>query len=423
MNRPVPSRAFAWTLYLLVSLIPSTAASDDVSKLPVRLELPRGAWYVGQVNPARLVVRAGKNPPVLEPPVSDDWEVVIGPWTVEPISSTAIGPIVREDNAFVFPVQLVARNAGPQRTPSIRVRDDDRAGTSPPLAIDVRRPPATGRPADFLGGVGPLQVDARLEPPSVRVGQTSRLEIRLRGPGAFGSTVRPSIPGDDRSGFDLRIASADHQWRPVTGERLWTFELRPMAAGEGALRPIRVSTFDPASGRYTSFASSEPRLRVTAPRAFQPDAAQDFSRTEPIASPIPVAAVVLLSGLGFMSLAGSILYLARRRSRSAAAHARRSARRLSTTSDLELVPSCRDALAGYLRRSGRWRGGATVPDEVRDAIAESTGRDDLAADAAELVRFLDRDEFSGLEPRTAELRRAAVRLFRELGRGTRPPVR
>ncbi len=152
-----------------------------------------GPYYAGQGIPIEVVTVAGGERPEVDVPRVPGAEVIATGTRFRPISTSAIGNVVNETNRYTFTFEVLPERAGTLTVPSFRVSDGERSGRTAPLRLDVRPLPVVGRPASFLGGVGPLEVSAVARPSRVRVGQTFDYRIILRGPGARGSTQAPDL--------------------------------------------------------------------------------------------------------------------------------------------------------------------------------------------------------------------------------------
>jgi hypothetical protein len=355
---------------------------------------------------------AGAVPPVVVPLASEDWEVLVGAMSVQPRLSTGIGDEVMERNAFGFELVLVPRRAGPLGLPQFQVVVGDATARSPSTTLTIRPTPSAGRPASFLGGVGPIEVEAELDPSAVRIGQSSRLEIRIRGPGAFGSTIRPGQPIPDSPSLKIRMHDSETIWSPATPERAWFYELRPLETGSFRVPPVLISTFDPKIGQYTTVATAPLTLRSTQPGGPQhvsletpPVPLSSDARTRRAALAAAVVLALACAGLGLPWL------VRRRRGSAAPRHARKVAHQLARTADEQLGQVIQAGLQRYLLETVRWSGGALTPDEVALAVDDQH----LSPRAADLVRMLDRELYSTKSDAGA-LRASAIVLFSELSR-------
>jgi BatD DUF11 like domain len=141
------------------------------------------------------------------------------------------------------------------------------------VAID---PPVSGRPADFDGAVGRLQLDLRVQSPTARVGDPVTVTLRVSGTGNIKLMPRPrfQVPGVTLIPSDERV-HVDSSGRRIGGSKEFDWILTPRVAGELDLRPVRYSYFDPDARRYETAMSAAARVNV-APGAL---AALDTTRT------------------------------------------------------------------------------------------------------------------------------------------------
>jgi hypothetical protein len=140
-------------------------------------------------------------------------------------------------------------------------------------------PPQQGRPADYGGAVGNLQVAARLDTAATRVGDPLMLTVRVSGTGNVKLFPRPSVgvpwaslvKGDERVNVDTTASK-------IRGAKEFDWVLTPRVAGELDLPPIRYSYFNPESRRYEVASTGSTRVHVGAGTL----ASADTARTEPL---------------------------------------------------------------------------------------------------------------------------------------------
>lgn len=142
-------------------------------------------------------------------------------------------------------------------------------------------PPTQGRPADYGGAVGNLQVAAKLDTVGSRVGDPMRLTVRVSGTGNVKLFPRPQVgvswgslvKGDER-------VQVDENARRIAGSKEFDWVLTPKIAGELDLPPIRYSYFNPDTRRYEVASTASTRVRV-GPGTL---ASSDTARTETLLS-------------------------------------------------------------------------------------------------------------------------------------------
>ena len=124
-------------------------------------------------------------------------------------------------------------------------------------------PPTNGRPADYGGAVGNLQVATKLDTVGSRVGDPLTLTVRVSGTGNVKLFPRPTVgvswanlvKGDERVHVDTMA-------RRIAGAKEFDWVLTPKIAGELDVPPIRYSYFNPDTRRYEVASTNPTRLRV-----------------------------------------------------------------------------------------------------------------------------------------------------------------
>lgn len=405
-------------LALAVSRAPAPAG-PPADPLPVRLEVDQGGYLVGQPIGARLRVIAAADLPQVRPPEVADLEIIPIGSDVRPLTSQAIGTMVRERNAFRFDYLLIPRRAGRLVVPPFEVTVDGRSGSSGSVPLEVRPPPAVGRPPGYLGGVGDLEVTVQVVPGAVRLGGTFRLILRLEGPGAYGSVARPALPDLTRSGLDLRAGPAGGSWSAWPPVRIWEYSVRPGRPGRGRLPPIVVATFDPASKSYRTTATAGVDLRVDAPPPLTVDALESAPVGRPGRS---IAGLLTLGALAVLAVGGGVagsVRASRRWAASPRAFAGGAGGKLAVADGARVAEEATELLIGYLGRAVGRPAGAITPAEAAEQVERATGRRDLADLARDLVERCDRSRFAGNDDpgSPAAIRGIGSALFAGLARG------
>jgi len=109
--------------------------------------------------------------------------------------------------------------------------------------LNVEHVPETGRPADWAGSIGKLEVT----PPDVsnrfpEVGEPIKLKLTLVGEGNLERIVPPEIPSSDT--WDVTPMTEKRQ-RRGEDRRTFVYTLVPRLPGELKTPPVRFSTFNP----------------------------------------------------------------------------------------------------------------------------------------------------------------------------------
>jgi hypothetical protein len=130
------------------------------------------------------------------------------------------------------------------------------------VALDV---PPDGRPADFTGAVGQFTLDAKINAPTVRVGDPAVLTLKVTGTGNIKMLPRPAIsvpwaalvPAQERVNVDLSSET-------IRGFKEFDWVITPQAAGRQELPALRYSYFDPKTKQYDVALSTPETLTVLA---------------------------------------------------------------------------------------------------------------------------------------------------------------
>jgi len=131
--------------------------------------------------------------------------------------------------------------------------------------LTVEHVPETGRPADWGGSIGKLEIT----PPDLsnrfpEVGEPIKLKLTLVGEGNLERIIAPEIPGTDT--WDIALASELRQ-RRSEGRRTFIYTLVPRLPGDLKTPAIRFPTFNPDSKKFETvvFASVAVKVSGNAP--------------------------------------------------------------------------------------------------------------------------------------------------------------
>jgi hypothetical protein len=394
------------------------------------------------------VIGRGRRPKIELPAIAGATAWTIGTES-KPITRSAIGSIVGEENLIVTRARVVARRPGPLLIPSIPVQLDERSGRSKSVQLTVLPVPEVGRPAGFLGGIGRFSLEALASPKVVRVGQEFDLRVKVSGPAAWGTTERPELTRYDQLVLGLRIRPGPVLTSNEPPERTFIYHLRPSRAGDATLPPLSIASYDPAVSRYMTQVTPGVPVRVAAVSALGPAAiAFGESTVDAGLSAAWRRAAWVLSAVA-LAAASASLVLVRKRLRSqkptGLAAARRFAARLarglrspdlafwSSLGDSTVSVASGDGLEGpdhvaargvcallvrYLELGAERPPGALTPEEARQSVRHVSQSDDLAAKAGRLTAFCDQVLYGDVQSGslTREILEEARALFEALGK-------
>jgi hypothetical protein len=389
-------------IVLLVCPDASVSASD-LSRAQIRLATEPGPHYVGQAVGLTLALTAGRDRPEVTPPkLAPSQAILISLGSeFQPLSTSAIGAVVDERNRYTFHFRVVPSHPGTVRIPPLQIRIGERTAASSRTILNIRRLPEAGRPASFLGGVGPVDLTTEVRPSPVRVGQAFEYRVALSGLGSLGSTQPPDLSRLRALEIEPRIEELPTEEILNPPSRVFRYRIRPLRAGQVVLPAVVVSWFDPATAQYMTKASAAHPIRVVDVAAFD-TSSLDYEDTPPphwawteILPAALGAAGLLASGAGLAWVRG------RRRNRRSdpARLASRLARSLNADQPPEqLAHAVTDGLIAVLHAAVERPPGALTPGEARDCVAQLAAGTDLADRASRLIARCDRMQFAGAEP-------------------------
>jgi hypothetical protein len=121
--------------------------------------------------------------------------------------------------------------------------------------LEVLPLPAEGRPADFTGLVGAYSLAVTASPTEVKVGDPITLTIQIAGPAAAEASL-PSL-GEALGVNDFKVPNEMAPGEGSAELKTFTQTVRAKHAGVRQVPTLRLSYFNPTSGRYET-ASSQP---------------------------------------------------------------------------------------------------------------------------------------------------------------------
>lgn len=232
--------------------------------------ITKGPFYVGQPIEIRVNVSAGSEPPKVAPPRNNDMMYLLKETGARPVTTSAIGNLTLTEKVVYSHVYLlVPKKAGNLSAGPFRASASGSEGASSILKLRVELPPASGRPREFLGGVGGFTVEAEVSAESVRVGGRLTYQVTLTGEAALGSTGELTLNSDLLNERGLEVTPGEVQLRENPATRVYPFEVRAMKPGTWAMPGVRVASFDPSGGRYLTRVSNAVEVVVSPVPAVQ----------------------------------------------------------------------------------------------------------------------------------------------------------
>jgi tetratricopeptide (TPR) repeat protein len=184
----------------------------------------------------------------------------------------AVFPLVA--GRLVIPPAQLVYSTGLSPT-SLFSREESHELQTDSVSIVAVDPPLAGRPADFVGAVGEVRVDSRVDSIGSRVGDPLLYTVRVTGSGNVKLFPRPNvaIPWAGLVAADERV-TVDSGSARVSGVKEFDWVLTPRIAGEFDVPPVRYGYFNPGSRRYETATALGDRLLVAAGTLASIDTAQ-----------------------------------------------------------------------------------------------------------------------------------------------------
>ncbi|WP_435005394.1 hypothetical protein P12x_003278 [Tundrisphaera lichenicola] len=396
-----------WILGMLANLSTMGRAAEPL-KVSARI-LSAGKLYVGQAIEVEVSVA----------PPGDSSEVV--------------PPRLNEAEAEIHPLPsgrflVVVHRPGPLVLPPFRATSGDQSGASRSTRLVIENVPASGRSDVFLGGVGPFELKAEVEPARISLGQSLEYRVSITGPAAWGSDRTPDLTGWKSTLPDLRVDPLSGQvegTEPAT--RTFRYRIRPQKAGRWVLPALRLSAFDPETRRYATRVASGASIEVEPPPAFDPNRV-DFG-VDLVEEEKRRGWRFVGMGLGIATVAlAAQFWRLRKQARSKGRPdprgiARGLARELSDGREgPEPARRVVEALAAFFEKVGGRPPGALTPLETRAEVERLTRDRELAEVARRLVEDADGARFGNREQPVDGMTERGRALLMMLGELSQEPV-
>jgi hypothetical protein len=277
---------FIGLLLLLGLSCGDRAAGQSTDPLRVKAEFGPGPYLVGQDFELRVSVVSADQRPKIDPPRLNGARTWAIGTKVIPITTSNIGSVVARENLFVARFRVLPERAGTLEIPAIQAQIKGRSGRSQPKSVSIQTVPLSGRPSEFLGGIGQFELHAEASPKVVRIGQELDFRIKVTGPAALGMTNRPDLGRFGRLALGLRIEPKPDETIEESPARTFVYRLRPTRAGEAVLPPVAIAAFNPSISRYVTHVTAGVPLRVVAVPSFDPTTLNDESPSTAMSRPV-----------------------------------------------------------------------------------------------------------------------------------------
>lgn len=262
----------ALALPLLAALPGSPSAADPgtppLCRVELRVEPTRG--FVGQqlLYELRIVHRRDVE--------RMDWEepLTFASFRAEWLPGGAgDAPTRPDEEALEVTIErraLFPARAGTLQVPAARLRCSTAASSQElrvaGARVPVEEPPAKGRPADWYGLLGPVEVHAYLKPARIALGASARLVLTLEGAHNLWLVRDPlgdALGGEAVDVFPAAPETSRDVGRTLRWRRYIRYDLVPHLAGELRVPSLALPYFDPKRGVYERARTSPLSLVVT----------------------------------------------------------------------------------------------------------------------------------------------------------------
>ena len=182
------------------------------------------------------------------------------PTRAQRVGPVHIGPVCLEAD---YPLEVVPHGSGARRWYKVTKTRRETARVEA-ITVEVKEPPAQGRPANFTGAIGQYRMEVSARPTRVEQDRPLTLAIFIEG-GPLEGIAGPdlaSLPGlAGRFDYTKEELIGDLQ----EGRKVFRRAIFPKRQGEQTIPPISWSFFDPAEERYVTLASDPITIMVDPP--------------------------------------------------------------------------------------------------------------------------------------------------------------
>jgi len=145
-----------------------------------------------------------------------------------------------------------------------RYEDKKYSDKSDPVVVHVRPLPEKGKPADFDGAVGNFSIQSSIDKTSLKANESLNYKIQVTGSGNLKllKNLTVNFPPDFEK-YDPKVTdSITEKVTGVAGYRVYNYLLIPRHSGDYTIDPVKLSYFNPATGKYVSVATKAFQIKV-----------------------------------------------------------------------------------------------------------------------------------------------------------------
>ncbi len=132
------------------------------------------------------------------------------------------------------------------------------------IEVNVHALPEENKPTDYSGLVGSFQLESRLEPTSLKAGDSATLTVQISGRGNVKRIPDLSIPELPfvRTYGDQPVLESEQDEQGISGTKTMKWALVPEKAGKVDIPALRLNFFNPETGQYNTLQSAVHTLSV-----------------------------------------------------------------------------------------------------------------------------------------------------------------
>jgi hypothetical protein len=313
----------------------------------------------------------------------------------------ALFPLVA-GRLVIPPAQLVYSTG--LSSSSLFSREESHELQTDSVTIIAVEPPTEGRPAEYAGAVGQMQLGSSLDSSRIKVGEPVLMTVSVSGTGNVKLFPRPlvRIPWAGLVAADERVR-VDSNTARIGGSKEFDWVLTPRIAGEFDVPPLRYGYFDPSTQRYEVATVARRGVRVAPGTLASADTGQAESalaiRTQFRGSRWPPLQSQPLFWLTLvLAPLPALLTTARRRATGGGFKslvAPDPMRALVTAAPREPVPLRRSFVKAMAHRLGCNAEDFTHPGALLRALRRAGVSEETAGRAESLLRALDAAAYAG----------------------------
>jgi hypothetical protein len=130
---------------------------------------------------------------------------------------------------------------------------------SKPVNVKVLPLPEEGKPPDFSGIVGQFKIIGTVDKSGVKTNEAVSFKVKIEGKGNIRTLPEPKVvfPSDFESYPPKVTENIDRKGLAVSGSKTYEYVLVPRIPGIQKIKPVRLSTFNPETKKYTTLLTDE----------------------------------------------------------------------------------------------------------------------------------------------------------------------